>query len=168
MQMSPRNSTLYQFHIKIYFESFVSIYHWSTFCNLNIILNYWFISKTVNIRGNFIWKCPLGPWYPFSLTWFFLVMTTFEVTYCIFVYSNASIALISWYPFPFCAAIILGNIIIKWVNREAMNNSHHDKIIISANVVILLANFIYSFDLTWSSLFVTITLFKCFLHSLLK
>ena len=47
--------TLYQFQIKIYLESFESINHLSIFYNLNIILNYWFISKIINIRGNFIW-----------------------------------------------------------------------------------------------------------------
>ena len=35
---------LYQFYIRIYLESFESIYNLSTFCNLNITLNYWFIS----------------------------------------------------------------------------------------------------------------------------
>ena len=46
--------TLYQFQIKIYLEPFESIYHLSIFYNLKIILNYWFISKTINIRDNFI------------------------------------------------------------------------------------------------------------------
>ena len=50
---SSRNSTLYKFHIKIYLESFVFIYHlhhlFGIIYNLNITLNYWFISKTNNI-----------------------------------------------------------------------------------------------------------------------
>ena len=57
---------LHQFQIKIYLESFESIYHLSIFYNLKIILNYWFISKTFNIRGNFIWM-PLG--FLVSLVW---------------------------------------------------------------------------------------------------
>ena len=46
--------TLHQFHIKMYLESFDSNYQLSIFYNLNIILNYCFVSKTINIRGNFI------------------------------------------------------------------------------------------------------------------
>ena len=64
---------LYKFQIKMYLESFVSIYHLYhlfaiiykiMFYNLNITLNYCFISKTINIKGHFSWKCSLGPWYP--------------------------------------------------------------------------------------------------------
>ena len=58
------------------------------FYYLNITLNYWLICKTIKIRSNFIWKCPLGPWH-LCETWFFIflseVMTTFKVTSCIFV-----------------------------------------------------------------------------------
>ena len=48
--------------------------------SLKITLNYWFISKIINIKGNFIWECPLGPCC-FS---FFSVISTFKVTCCIF------------------------------------------------------------------------------------
>ena len=89
---NSRNSALYKFHIKIYLESFVSIYHSyhlfgmiykSISCNFSITLNYWFISKTINIRSNFICKCPLGDpiipviWHSFS---FFSVITIIEIT----------------------------------------------------------------------------------------
>ena len=112
-KISSRNSTLlYKFHIKIYLESFVSIYNLyhlfgiiykSIFLNFNITLNYWFISKTIFIRGNFIWKCPLGdPDIPvvrhrFS---FFSVLTIMEITSCIFVlkYFSCSNSLV---PLPF-------------------------------------------------------------------
>ena len=62
------------FHIRIYLKSFVSIYYLyhlfgtiykSIFYNSNIKLNDWFISKTINILGNFIWKCTLSPWYDY-------------------------------------------------------------------------------------------------------
>ena len=46
---------MYQFHIKIYLELFVSVYHLRIFYNLNITLNYWFFSKKpINIKGKFI------------------------------------------------------------------------------------------------------------------
>ena len=38
----------------------------SIFCQLEHHFNYWFISETINIRSNFIWKCPLSHWYPCS------------------------------------------------------------------------------------------------------
>ena len=44
--------------IKIYLWSFVDYQHMEKyFYNWNITLNYCFIYK-INIRGNFIWKCP--------------------------------------------------------------------------------------------------------------
>ena len=98
-----KNSALYKFHFEIYFESFVStyyLYHLSgIICKSifykNITLNYWLISKTIDIRGN-------RPWVPgilcCNLTYFFsffLVIATFEVTSCIFVFKcDASIALL--------------------------------------------------------------------------
>ena len=54
---SFRNSTLYKFYIKMYLEPYAFIDHlyyifWiiyrSIFKNLNMTLNYWFISKTSN------------------------------------------------------------------------------------------------------------------------
>ena len=52
------------YHLYHLFE----IIYESIFYNLKITLNYWFISKTINTRGNFIRKRPLGPWYPRNLT----------------------------------------------------------------------------------------------------
>ena len=52
------------YHLHHLFE----IIYESIFYNLKITLNYWFISKTINTRGNFIRKRPLGPWYPRNLT----------------------------------------------------------------------------------------------------
>ena len=127
---------LYQFQMKIYLESFESLYHLNIFYSLNIILNYWFISKTINIRDNFIWM-PLPSLV--SLVWhslsFYSVMTIFEVTSCILVLKCFDCSN-SLGPFPFLLHHYIGRyIIIQWVNREAMNNSHHDKMIISDNVV---------------------------------
>ena len=94
----------------IYLESSTKVF----FTNLNITLNYWFISKPINIRSKY-------PWVPgilsFSLTYcfsFLSVIATLEVYSCIFVLKcYSSIALIPWYPFPFCSVIILSHI-IKW------------------------------------------------------
>ena len=138
----------YKFHIKIYLESFESIYHSSIFQNLNITLNYGFISKTINIRGNLIWKCPLVPgipvvWQRFS---FFSVMTIFEVSSCIFVLNSFDCSN-SLLPSLFLLHhYIRRYIITQCVTREAMNNTHRDKMIIPDKL-----NLIYfdCFDLFW-------------------
>ena len=55
-EISSRNSTqVYsnKFHIKIYLESFVSIYHLYYLFGI-ITLNYWFISKTINTGGIYL------------------------------------------------------------------------------------------------------------------
>ena len=55
-EISSRNSTqVYsnKFHIKIYLESFVSIYHLYHLFGI-ITLNYWFISKTINTGGIYL------------------------------------------------------------------------------------------------------------------
>ena len=54
---------LYQFIICI---RLFGIIRKNIFYNLNITLNYRFISKTINIRSKFFWKCPLDPWHSFS------------------------------------------------------------------------------------------------------
>ena len=106
------SETVYKCHIKVCFELFVSIYHLyhlfgikykSIFYNLNITLN---ITVLWNhqCEGNFIWKCPLG----FRI---FSCSLTYCFQFSVFSYSNASIALILWYPFPFCSIIILDSII---------------------------------------------------------
>ena len=128
-----------KFHIKTYLESFVSICHLyhllkiiykSVFYNLNITLNYRFISKTIisngldrfisKTRGKFIWECPWSPWQPCSLSFsFFLVMPTLKVTSCIFVLkcfncSNSSIHV----PFLLCYRIRRHNqmeIVNRWI-----------------------------------------------------
>ena len=94
-KISSRNSTWYKLHIKIYLESFESISHlynlfWiiykSIFYKFNITLNHWFIGKSINIRSNFIYKSPLGPWYP--AVWYifshFSLITIFKITSYIF------------------------------------------------------------------------------------
>ena len=133
--------TLYQFHIKFHLESIESIYHLSIFYNLNITFNYWLISKTINIRGNFIWKCHLCPWYSCTdiVFSFFSVIITYEVTSCIFVLIcfNCSNSLVS---FAFMLHQYIRWYNPMWVNREAINNSHHDKTIILENIVILLTS----------------------------
>ena len=52
-----------KFHIKIYLQSFVPVYHLchlfgiiykSIFYNSNITLNYWVITKTINIKDNLV------------------------------------------------------------------------------------------------------------------
>ena len=109
----PETVPYIKFHIKTYSQSSVSIcnllyfiilYHlfWiiygSIFYDSKITPNYWFISKTINVWGNFVWKCLLYPWntllynlpnihwtictYCFS---FFSVTAAFEVTSCIFI-----------------------------------------------------------------------------------
>ena len=68
-------------------------------------------------------------------------MTIFEVTSCIFVLKcfDSSNSLV---PFPFLLHnYVTRYIIIQWVNCEAMNNSHHDKMINSDNLVTLLSSF---------------------------
>ena len=59
-KLVPAETAHYKFHIKIYLESFVSIYHLyhlfgiiyeSIFYSLNIILNHWFISKKHQYYG---------------------------------------------------------------------------------------------------------------------
>ena len=81
-----------------------------------------------------------------SLTYcfsFFSVITTFEITPCIFVLKcNASITVIFWYPF-----FLLGHDIAQYnQNRKAIGNSYH-KIIISDNMAIQLSLFThFDFD----------------------
>ena len=60
-KISSTKSRLYKFYIKIYLESFAAVSHLYHlfgiiyFCNLNItLMNNWFISKAINIRGDFI------------------------------------------------------------------------------------------------------------------
>ena len=88
----------------------------SIFYNLNITLKKWFISKTINTRGNFIRKCPLGPCgLPEVCVWQFFIFTVTATIQPLLVFSDsdASTVLTPWYLFPFCSVIILGNI-IKW------------------------------------------------------
>ena len=108
-KISSRNGALYKFHNKFFLESFVSIYHlyhlFGIICkSIFYYFNYWFISKTISVKGNFIWNCPSQR----------IMVSLFWHT-------------IPWYPFPFCSVI---DDIIKWGNCEAMNSSHHVKIII--------------------------------------
>ena len=123
------------FHIKIYFQSFLSIYH---VCHLfgiicknilyisNISWNYCFISETniwVTLSENTIPSCMICQTYCFS---FLTLIATFQVTTCTFKLKcfNCSNYLVP----PFCSVILLGDIISKsWSDIAA--NCH--KIIIS-------------------------------------
>ena len=123
------------FHIKIYFQSFVSIYH---VCHLfgiicknilyisNISWNYCFIRETniwVTLSKNTIPSCMICQTYCFS---FLTLIATFQVTTCIFKLKcfNCSNYLVP----PFCSVILLGDIISKsW--SDIATNCH--KIIIS-------------------------------------
>ena len=47
----------------------IAVIYKSIFYNFNITLNYWFISKTTNIKGNFSGNAPWeGPGYSCSVT----------------------------------------------------------------------------------------------------
>ena len=123
------------FHIKIYFQSFVSIYH---VCHLfgiicknilyisNISWNYCFIRETniwVTLSENTIPSCMICQTYCFS---FLTLIATFQVTTCIFKLKcfNCSNYLVP----PFCSVILLGDIISEsW--SDIATNCH--KIIIS-------------------------------------
>ena len=138
-------------------ESFVSIYHLYHLFGI-IYKSIFYNFKTINIRGNFIKKCPLGDpcisvvWHSFS---FFSVITIIEITSCIFVLKCFSCSN-SLVPFPFLLHHYIIGDVIKWGNREAMNKT--DKIIISlrtSNVAIHTIKLILIY-------FVTITLFKYF------
>ena len=95
-KISSKNIT-FKFQIKIYLESFIYLpfvsFIWNylqiVFYNLNItsLELKSVISKTINIRGNFIWKCLLGTsipvvWHSFL---FFSVITIFKIISCIFI-----------------------------------------------------------------------------------
>ena len=97
-KISFRNSTLNKFHIKIYLESFISIYHLyhlfaiintGIFYNLKITLNYSTGSSVKpSISGLTLFEN--APWVPgIPVVWhifsFFSVMTIFELISCIFV-----------------------------------------------------------------------------------
>ena len=130
-QISFRNNTLYKFNIKIYLELFVSIYplnhlfgiiYKSKFYNFNVTLNNWFISRTINIRGNFIWKWPLwDPGIPeiighsFS---FFSVITIIEITSCIFALKCVSCSFLVPLPFLLRHYIRRYNQMGKWWSDE--------------------------------------------------
>ena len=139
------------FHIKIYFQSFVSIYHvyhlfWIINKNIlyisNITLNYCLISETniwVTLSENTIPSCMICQTYCFS---FLTLIATFQVTTCIFKLKcfNCSSYLVP----PFCSVILLGDIILKsW--SDIATNCH--KIISRALVTILISLFThFDFD----------------------
>ena len=109
----PETVPYIKFHIKTFSQSFVSIcnllyfiilYHlfWiiygSIFYDSKITPNYWFISKTINVWGNFVQKCLFIPGIPCCIICqtyvgqvctycfsFFSVTAAFEVTSCIFI-----------------------------------------------------------------------------------
>ena len=75
-------------HLYHHLYHLFEIIYKSIFYNLNITLKKSFISKTINTRGNFIRKCPLGPCgLPEVCVWQFFIFTviaTIETTSCIF------------------------------------------------------------------------------------
>ena len=113
--------------------SLFGIIYKSILCNFNITLNYWFISKTIKIRGNFILKCPLGDpgipliWHSFS---FFSVTTIIEIISCIFVLNcfSSSYSLI---PLPFLLHHYIRRNNEMGKSWSDMNSSHNDQITIS-------------------------------------
>ena len=128
-KISSRNSTLYKLHIKIFLESFASIYHLyhlfgiiykSIFYKLNSTLNHWFISKSINIRSNFIYKSPLGPWFPAVFS-YFSVIKIFKITSYIFALKcfscSNSLVLLPIILVPHL--LILGNINQTEKSRES-------------------------------------------------
>ena len=135
-------------------ESVVTTYHLyylfgiiykGFFYNLNLTLKYWLISKTINIRGNFIWK-----WHSVSL---FTLLATFEVNSYIFVlkYFNCSNSLVPLFLL-LCPNIHRQyNQIQMEMVEPCIRNKHQGKIIIADNVVILLS-LITHFNLLPSSL----------------
>ena len=106
--------------------------YWTTVSSVKPLI----LGVTLSENAPWVPGIPVA-WHSFS---FFSVMTIFEVTFCIFVLKccDCSNSLV-----PFLCLLhnyIRRYIIIPWVNREAINNSHHDKTIISDNVVALLSS----------------------------
>ena len=107
-------------------------------------ISHWIIGslvKNINIWGNFIWKCHLIPCYPCSLTQFFIFLINNSIWYHFLYFALKCFSSFnSLVPLPF-----LPRYYIRWYNSnggncEVMNSSHHDKIIISENVAILLSS----------------------------
>ena len=116
IKLVPETVHYIKFHIKIYLQSFTSIYHLyhlfaiiyeSIFYNSNIKSNYWFISKIINIWVTFSENTPCVPGIPSCITcpkyvgqiyayWFsFFSVTTNLKSLLVFSYSNALIVLIT-------------------------------------------------------------------------
>ena len=130
-KISSRNNKLQKFHIKIYLDSFVSIYNLyhlfgiiykSIFYKLNItLMKNWYISKTINIRGDFIWKHPLLVWFFIFLSnrniwnhflYFHFLCYIFTFYLCTSHFFHSSNSLV---PFIFSLCILMNNIIKgKW------------------------------------------------------
>ena len=78
-KISSRNSVLYKFHINFFSESFVSTIVCIIYLKLStkvfsaVWISHWpgsSVKPSISFRGNFIWKCPLGPLYSWSLKFF--------------------------------------------------------------------------------------------------
>ena len=133
-KISSRKSRLCKFHNKIYLKLFVSIYHFyhifgiifkGIFYNLNITLNFWFISTMkTSISGGTLSEN--SPWVSGILSCnlknrflFFSVIATFKVTSCFFVLKRFSWSN-SLVPLPFLLQHYIGQfnqikIVKRWI-----------------------------------------------------
>ena len=98
-----------KFCFKIYLQSYLSMHRFynlfgiickSIFYNLNITWNYWFISKTITIKDNVIWKCPWGPGVPSSMIWLLFIFLSNRSIWSHFFFCTQMFKLI--YPLIFC------------------------------------------------------------------
>ena len=98
-KISSKTSTLYNFHIKIYLESFVSIYHLFVICIIYLESSvkvfsktwtwHWTTGSSVKTIISGVTLSEIAPcvpgisivWHSF---WFFSVLTISEITFCIF------------------------------------------------------------------------------------
>ena len=111
---------LYKFQIKIYLESFVSIYHLYHLFAISTKLcsttwtSHWITVSSVKPSISGVTFLENVLWVPGTLMSDKVQtnsqITIFQISSCIFVLKCFSVALIPWYIFPFCTVIIVGYI----------------------------------------------------------